>query len=295
MAVALSSVGSHRDVSEVYDAHWGDPTFDPDAGVSKYMFDVAEDLKLPTLLINQDSDTLLVCLHGASNRDQFNLPRFEWMRTVRELPYNSLFFSDPALDLHPRISLAWYTGTFDVDLYPIMGSLIEKAAVETESSKIIILGSSGGGLAALQTAPYVAGSVALPFSPQTSISGYFVGRKGLGAQRMYLRVVMPELAPDSPLDGLWPEVDWAEPLGARLSACVRYATLQGNSVVYMQNAHDVTHLEQHYEPFRAVVSASPNRDRVQFHMYDGPKRHNPPYRPQLLEGIELARQTLSVG
>lgn len=288
MAVALNMVGSHRDVSVVRSSCWGSPNFDTQTGVSKYLFRVSEKLQLPTLLINQESDVLLVCLHGASNRDQFNLPRFEWMRTVRELTYNSLFFSDPALDLHPRLSLAWYTGTIDVDLYPVLGSLIKEAADATGSSRIVILGSSGGGFAALQTAPYVAESVALPFSPQTSISGYFVGRKGLGAQRMYLRHVMPELSPDVPLDGLWPEVDWAEPLGSRLSACIRYADMQDNMVVYMQNAHDLTHIEQHYEPFRKVVERSPNRAKVEFHLYDGPTRHNPPYKTQLLDGIDLA-------
>lgn len=293
MAVALESIGSHRDVPSVIRANWGnlcgrEGAFDVELGVSKYEFGLPGNLVLPALLINQGSDTLLVCLHGASNRDNFNIPRFEWMRTVRELPYNALFFSDPGLDLHPRISLSWYTGTFGVDLYPILGEMIQRAVAASGSRRVIILGSSGGGFAALQTAPYVPGAVALPFSPQTSISGYFVGREGLGAQRMYLRVVMPELKPDVPLEGLWPDVDWAEPLGPRLSACVRYAEAQSNSVVYMQNRNDVTHMEQHYAPFREVVTSSPNRDRVKFHMQDGPKRHNPPFRSQFLCGVELA-------
>lgn len=293
MAVALESVGSHRDVPHVIRTNLGEAQFDTERGVSKYEFGLTGGLTLPALLINRGSDTLLVCLHGASNRAKLNVPRFEWMRTVRDLPYNSLFFSDPGLDLHPRISLSWYTGTFELDLYPILGDMIKRAAAATGSRKVIVLGSSGGGFAALQTAPYVPGSVALPFSPQTSISGYFVGRKGLGAQRMYLRVVMPELSPDAPLEGLWPNVDWAKPLGERLSPCVRYAVPQQNSVVYMQNSNDVTHIEQHYAPFREVVAGSPNRDSIQFHMYDGPKRHNPPLRPQLFQGIELAASTLS--
>lgn len=291
MAISLESVGSHRDVPYVNRATAEVGQFDTEHGVSKYEFGLTGDLTLPALLINRGSDTLLVCLHGASNRDKLNVPRFEWMRTVRDLPFNSLFFSDPGLSLHPRISLSWYTGTFELDLYPILGDMIKRAVAATGSRNVIVLGSSGGGFAALQTAPYVPGSVALPFSPQTSISGYFVGRKGLGAQRMYLRVVMPELRPDTPLEGLWPNTDWAKPLGERLSPCVRYALRQQNSVVYMQNSNDVTHIEQHYAPFREVVAGSPNRESVQFYMYDGPKRHNPPLKSQLLRGIELANST----
>lgn len=132
-----------------------------------------------------------------------------------------------------------------------------------------------------------ASSLALPFSPQTAISKYLVAGAGLGAQRKYLKYVMPELAPEVSLERLPESQDWASPLIGRLSSVARYREATQNFFVYyVQNLNDRPHLEQHCEPFfRTSVEKGPNRDRVKFDLYEGPVGHNPP-------STEVFRRTL---
>lgn len=276
MATVLKNVTTHHDVPTTNISDYQDftPTIDP--GITKYQAPLPGGTNLDALLINKQSDVLVVALHGATNRVKKSLPRFEWMRTLRETDYNSLYFSDPCLALDDKLQLAWYTGWKQLDLYPILANWITTTATAIGASKILLLGSSGGGLAALQISPYIPGSMALPFSCQTSISGYLVQGTRHTAQRDYLRAVMPHLTPAVPLEDLSDAVDWAEPLGARLSAVKRYETEQPNYVYYVQNTRDYPHVEQHYLPFRKVIEASPNTDRVRFVNYKGPENHNPP-------------------
>lgn len=245
-------------------------------GSTKYKADLGGRAKLKAFLTNQGSDVLLVSLHGATARDRFELPRFEWFRTLRKTRFSALYFSDPTLDLNEKLELAWYTGWQDLDLYPILATWAVKAAEAVGASKIVFFGSSGGGLAALQVATFVPGSLAMPFSPQTSIANYKVWGWDLKPQRRYIEVVMPHLAPDGGVQEVQGEVDWSTPLGERTSALRRYSREQPNMVFYVQNNNDLTHVEQHYEPFRKVVESSVNQSRVKFLNYDGAPRHNPP-------------------
>lgn len=194
------------------------------------------------------------------------------MRTLREMEYSSLYFSDPCLELDQQIQLSWYTGWKEFDLYPLLAQWIMKAAVAVKATKILILGSSGGGLASLQISTLIPGSVALPFIPQTSISQYKVGRTSFAAQRQYLEVVMPHLKPKLPLEKLPPHIDWAEPMSDRLSAIRRYNDPQENYVYFVQNMNDITHVEQQYTPFRASIESGPNREKIKFIEYEGPPR-----------------------
>lgn len=252
--------------------------FDPTAerGASRYQAPLPDGLPLEAMLVNKGSDVLLVALHGATDRNKYQLPRFEWLRSLLKTDCSTLYFSDPTLRLRDDLELAWYTGSAGCDLYPVLAEWAGAAADKVGAKGIIFLGSSGGGLASLQVSSYIPGSMALPYSCQTSIANYLVNGTLMGAQRSYVEIVMPHLAPD----GVWalkPDGDWSVPLGERSSALVRYSRPQQNLVYYVQNTKDYMHMKQHYEPFRSVIDSGPNKDRVRFDLYEGPESHNPPW------------------
>ncbi|WP_411734221.1 hypothetical protein [Paeniglutamicibacter sp.] len=266
-----------------------------ETGASRYAAPLPDGLPLEALLVNKNSDLLVVSLHGATDREKYSIPRFEWLKSLLKTEYSALYLSDATLYLREDLQLAWYTGSADFDLYPILADWAGRAADAVAAKGIIFLGSSGGGLASLQISTYIPGSMALPFNCQTSIANYLVNGTLMGAQRDYVEAVMPHLASE----GVWslrPDVDWSVPLGDRSSALVRYKRLQQNYVYYIQNMRDYRHVEQHYQPFRKVIESGLNSDRVRFHLYEGPETHNPPlpdiFHSSLDEAANWLRETL---
>lgn len=251
-------------------------------GLSRYRIPVAS-MRVPALLSRKRSDVLAVSFHGATLRSKYRLPRFEWFRTLERAGYSALYLSDPTLDLDPRLELAWYTGTAEVDLYPALGDLVGRAARAVGASRVVLFGSSGGGLAAVQVATYVPGSVAVPFNPQTAIGAYLVNGTRTSAQRAYVTRVMPQLMPG---DGDLVGGGWATPLGDRASAVLRYRRPQPNRVLFMSNINDTHHDQEHRAPFVAAATAGGNGDRLRVNRYEGPAHHNPPPPRQLLEALE---------
>lgn len=152
--VELDKVTTHHDVDEIRLSSV-DRFFEPrvEGGVSKYAAPVRNNGTLRALfLVNKATDTLVVALHGATNRAKKELPRFEWFRTLRSEPVSSLYFSDPALELEATLELAWYTGRLEFDMHAALAEWIRRAAGAIGASRIVILGSSGGGFfAALQS------------------------------------------------------------------------------------------------------------------------------------------------
>ncbi|WP_114558974.1 alpha/beta hydrolase family protein [Desertihabitans aurantiacus] len=256
-------------VPDVHD--WQPPS---ELGVTKYRSPVGRGADLEALLLNQGSEVLLVSLHGATNRETVTLPRFERLRTFRGMPYSSLYFADPALQLDEGLTLAWYTGWEDLPLPDILADWVSRAAAAVGARKVVFMGGSGGGFACLQVSPRVPGSVAIPINPQTAIPRYVPGGSWRPA-RNYIRTVMPHLTPPEGLEAITTE--WGDPAGDRLNVVERYRTPQPNRVLYVQNLNDHTHIGDHYELFRrAVAEAGVEGERVRYFEYDGPHRHAVP-------------------
>lgn len=263
--------------------------FEPESGlgISKYRAQLGNNATLDALLVNQGSDILFVSCHGALGRKETILPRFERLRTFQNTRHSSLFFGDPTLHLKDNLSLAWYTGWKELDLYPILAEWVRKSAAAIGATKIIFLGSSGGGFASLQISSYIPGSIAVPLSPQTRISRY-APQGTFGHQRNYVKCVMPHLTPEGGVDEIGEDSNWDAPLGERSSTLERYSQPLPNQVLYVQNSNDHDHRKGHYLPFREVVESGPNRDRVRFYIYDGPERHTSPSSELMQEIIDQA-------
>src|SRR5699024_1237577 len=118
------------------------------------------------------SNVLLVSMHGALQRAKIRLPRFERLRSFLRTEYSSIYFGDPMLHLSDNVSLSWFTGSREVNVPLLISDWVQRAAFTSGASKVIFVGSSGGGFASAQVSSYVPGSVAVVFNPQTVISAY---------------------------------------------------------------------------------------------------------------------------
>ncbi|WFP16714.1 glycosyltransferase family 2 protein [Citricoccus muralis] len=254
-------------------------------GAMKYRTDLSEGSTLDSLLINKDSETLVVAFHGALTSGKKELPHFEWLRTLQNTEYSSLFVSDPTLYMSKGLNLAWYIGSESLDLRPILAQLVRKAAAATGAKNIILTGSSGGGFASLQVGAYLPDSLSLAYNPQTDVRRYH-----WTVQERLRKRIFPQLS-----DGRDRVRDsWTLSLGTRTSVLRRYQQNPQNEFWVVQNMNDQHHVTEHYRPFREQVESSATNNDSRFIEYPGPHGHYPPNRELFLglleDGVARLRQ-----
>ncbi|MCC9174283.1 DUF6270 domain-containing protein [Arthrobacter sp. zg-Y179] len=232
------------------------------------------------LLQNTGSDTLLVMSHGALPRGKYQVPRFEWLATLEGRPENLLFLADGALESHPDLELAWFTGNATDDLTARFSNIVSTVARQLGIHRILFMGGSGGGFASLALAASVPGSRALVFNPQTVIRKYW--NKSVSG---YQRTLFPELDSAAGLDTF----------GPRVSAVARVRTDKAESyqVIYVQNDDDAFHMENHLTPFAAALgmearSSVSRNGNVQLLVDRFAEGHNMPYRKVLNRFVDLS-------
>ena len=241
--------------------------------------DLGEKHPLQFLIQNSHSDTLLVVSHGALPRTKYTVPRFEWLDTLRERSENLMFLADTALQAHPDLELAWFTGDASDDLTARYSSVVQEVARQLGCKKILFMGGSGGGFASMALAAATPGSRALVFNPQTIIRKYW--NKAVTA---YTQTLFPQLESNAGLDRL----------GQRVSAVSRISAAHSMNyqINYVQNHDDMFHVENHLGPFAAKLgmpatsglSADGNVQLIVEHFASG---HNMPYRTVLHDFIDL--------
>lgn len=283
---ALDEFGYDAPVTELESPHQFEPI--GDLGASRYRHTFPVNRHLDALLINKGENTLVVSFHGALNRSKYNLPRFERLKPLRRRNVNSLYFSDPTLWMDDKLQLGWYTGWKGEDIQQQIAQWIIRAAMATNSKKIIVTGSSGGGFAALQVSALIPNSVCLPFNPSTTIHGYLInGEPGKhGTEREYVRVVYPEEAPN----GIWHidfDIDWTVGKGDQLSVLKRYSKQTKNWVLFAQTPTD-WHYDQHYLPFLAAAAKGDNLARIRVLEYGNRVGHFPPSPQEFSDGLDAA-------
>jgi len=275
--------------AEPFQPLWSADAFDPpsDVGITKYRADVGKGCTLDSLFVNKRSDVLLVSMHGAIQRATIRLPRFERLRSFLRTEHSSIYFSDPALYLGEKFSLSWFTGWRETNVPHLIADWVERAAYASGASKVVFVGSSGGGFASAQVSSYVPGSVAVAFNPQTVISAYRPNGS-LGYGRGFIRNIMPELTPNGGLASLDGETDWAAPLRDRGSMIVRYSRPVSNKLLFVQNNKDHSHWVDHYTPFRETTEGGVNKNRIRYVIYAGPEGHSAPPREVFDAALEEA-------
>lgn len=221
------------------------------------------------------SKTLIVTFHGSLQRSKYQLPRFEWRKSLASIDAAQLFIADSSLNLSDGMPLAWYIGNEAQDLTTDVALLIKEIAASAGYERILLTGSSGGGFASLAVSRQISGSLAVCFSPQTRVGDY--ERSAVGT---FTRVCFPE---NDGYDSI------EESNRPRLDLRHLYTnTRDRNFVWYVQNTRDTSHFEKHYTPFaeaRGVDPALGGRDasgRIEFVPQELQAGHEPPSRGRFL-------------
>lgn len=284
MLLPISELDQRADNVEIQDFdHSTTPS--TGEGVSRYRQVLSDGRPLDALLVNKESETLVVSLHGALDRKKFSLPRFERVQTLLNRNVSILALGDPGLhghapELSKNLELTWFTGPVRCDYFPPIAKFIRTISDTIGARQIIVSGSSGGGFASLQLAPLV-GATALVFNPQTEVHRYVLPNGSVWAQRNYIQALAQPIDPG--LDSLG-KIDWTTPLGDRLSAIRRFAS-QDYDVTYATNINDWHH-QQHFAPFMKNAELLGKADRVTVIEYDDGNVHRPPNGDVFLSALD---------
>lgn len=115
-------------------------------------------------------DALIVAFHGAHVRSKPVLyPRYERVRTLQGMDASFMCFADPTAQHHPNVLLSWYLGDEHFDPMDGIDRIIDQAVKRTGARKVIFLGGSGGGFAALRACLRRPGSAAFVESPRVDL------------------------------------------------------------------------------------------------------------------------------
>lgn len=194
-------------------------------------------------LTRRDSDALVVTFPGAVNRKSVRLPYFEWGRTMAPRSESCLRLSDPTLELDDRLTLGWFIGTEEFDLHKGAAELILETAHNIGASRIVTVGSSGGGFAALAVSAHVPGSVGLAFSPSTTID-----RVTPGHTANFLKAAFPRIESYADLHAAWPH---------RVSLEDIYSRDRPNRFYLIQNEGDDSRMARSFIPFAESLGLGP--------------------------------------
>ncbi|WP_298752971.1 heparinase II/III family protein [uncultured Serinicoccus sp.] len=225
------------------------------------------------LLMDGPGDVLTVYFHGATDRGRFRTPRFERLRSFAALGLGPvMFMSDPCLDLDSRMVLSWYVGTEEVDLAEVTGLMIQTYAAQRGLDKVLLVGNSGGGFAALQQGAYLEGAKVVCFNPQIIIDDYVPRMSEAAHWALFGRTTVSD-----------------DPAHAhRMDLVKSYQRIGFEQDVFLiQNLGDDHHVQHHMRPFCEAFEKSPASRRLSTQTpYLGPG-HRVPDPSEYLEYVRL--------
>lgn len=228
-------------------------------------------LDITALYVPKASRTLIVTFHGSLQRSKYQLPRFEWRKSLAPFDAAQLFVADSTLHLNRAMSLAWYVGNSEQDFTTDVADLIRDIAAAAGYERILLTGSSGGGFASLAISRKIDGSAAVCFSPQTRVGDYHDS-----VVRTFCRVAFPEVTGYPEVEAKYrPRVDLRH---------LYNTTLGQNFVRYVQNTRDESHYRDHYIPFAEALGVDASiggydaSGRIEFVPQQLQEGHQPPSR-----------------
>lgn len=209
---------------------------------------------------------LLVFLHGAKTR-KVELPWFVGTGMASGVAASRLSFSDPSLELDADLTVGWFAGHDQFTGAPyLIAHIIEIVSSKCAADRVVLVGGSAGGFAAMSIGALLPSSVAVAWNPQTRIEKY------------YRRFV------DEYKETAW-KGSALEDTGARHDLVEIYSKPTGNVVLYLQCANDVFHVEQHLNPFRKAVSPS---NKIFYYIEPWAEGHTPPPKSEIADWIVFA-------
>ncbi|MEH0147249.1 hypothetical protein V6D40_06180 [Corynebacterium sp. Q4381] len=207
---------------------------------------------VPSALVRPKSgDTLLVYLHGATDRTRHSMPRYERVRSLSYVAQGPVaFFSDPTLDLDSRMILSWYIGHEDLDLHRVIAQMVDSLARRYGVERVTIVGNSGGGFSAMQVASHLRGASFISINGQTDIERYTPLLADQAAWAVFGKTAIEEFSVDEL---------------KRWSVLTRFQEIEFDvRGLVLQNTGDDHHFTEHFLPLKDLVGRSSSTHGIQF-------------------------------
>jgi hypothetical protein len=197
----------------------------------------------------EGAKSLAVFFHGAVRGPaipNLTLPVFSGLKIPLGFSADRLLLSDATMAVSNRLRLGWFSGTTEFDLSSRIDSIIGKLVEAHGYERVVMLGGSQGGFAALRASRRLPGSVALIWNPQTRIREFFFPNRVSDFAQLCFGVKTFDEIPEDIRSGR--ELDLVASYG---DAEMR------NYVFYMQNLGDPEHLADHATPFTTALARQP--------------------------------------
>ena len=189
-----------------------------------------------------------------------SLPFFSGQTITKGAPANRVWIQDPTLYLDERLNLSWFAGNHKMDVQGVLTDVIRKLLATHGSKHAIFFGASGGGFAAMYYSRQFPESLAVAINPQTNIRLY--GEESVREYLEYGLGAEPGTEPIKVMD---------YPIASDLTR--EYRKGFPNTVAYVQNAGDRSHIGRHLKGFVREVEGN---SRLLLHLGDWGAGHVPP-------------------
>lgn len=207
------------------------------------------------------SDELYVSFQGAVMPGKLRYPSFWRVASMRNRAEAFMAFADPTLLLtsNEAFGLGWYTGGEGWDPLEQIANVVRQAMTYSGAKRVMFLGGSGGGFAAMRMATKFPGSIAFVQDPQTTVAAYHMLHK----ERL--------------VEGCWPGRQLEDVLARhpeRFDLLHVYQKSSPQNYVYYRQSTRDRHLKKHCEPFMEAVKGAPGMidDRYRFVLEEGEKK-----------------------
>lgn len=155
------------------DVPWSTFQKNIDVPVRIIIWPVEEILPVDLLFIPRENSRLLVGFHGAEDRNQSDLPKFQFVRSfVNERKESLLFFSDSTLLLNDRLVLGWMTGNSQSHFLPRVVNTINSVSNDLRYTHTTLVGHSAGGFMAIAVGSFLHNSVAVSINGQVVVGAH---------------------------------------------------------------------------------------------------------------------------
>ncbi|MCV3737651.1 hypothetical protein OCK02_15680 [Rhizobium sp. TRM96647] len=224
---------------------------------------------------NEQKRYILVFFNGAMNRQNHSeTPRFNRWSWGKKCRFPVVCVSDPAVAPSTGLHIDWYLGRKDEwTLEKVWTQLHHIRSVIAPEAEFIVVGSSGGGFAALQSTMMGHAKECYCINPQIELWRFQNQSRYFASLSKYNRDDSGQIPPE--------HLHRFSVIEAGKSGAHR-----GSKIYYAQNNADMSHVRDHYLPFLIEFSAKPhNRTRKIHHISfrDATLKHLPPSYEQTLK------------
>lgn len=199
---------------------------------------------------NEGSNNLSVFFHGAvpaARLPELKMPIFSGKNIPLGVKTDRMMMSDATMAVHRKLRLGWFSGTTEFDLAARVDEILAKVTALKNFKRLLLIGGSQGGFAALRASHRLPGSIAMIWNPQIRVEHFFWKSHLQGFLKFCFNAESYKKVPAK----IRKE--------RRLDLTEVYSKRSGqNGVFLMQNLEDVEHVEDHAKPFAECLGFDPD-------------------------------------